>query len=268
MKLIAYSLDDVAGVNTARILKERFEFKETGEEFDGVPVYSRDDILLVASRENITRISSLGTFNPEVCIVVSRHRSESGTPTFTTHATGNYGSADVGGEPGRLSIAPAQYLRKSIEQLLRHPIPGFQASLEVTHHGPTELSFPLLYVEVGSSEKQWGNESACTVVAEVADSLASKSPDKLPSAIGFGGPHYAPNFTEVSGKVAFGHIAPKYAMDYMNEQMIRKMIEHTIPPPELAVLDWKGLRGLEKKIVTGILDEIGLSWKKTSELKD
>ncbi|MFH1403166.1 MAG: D-aminoacyl-tRNA deacylase [Candidatus Altiarchaeota archaeon] len=267
MKLIAYSMDDIAGSNVAEVLRDGFGFIERGEEHDGVRICGRDDTLLVASRENITRIESFGSLHPEVCVVVSRHRSESGTPTLTSHVTGNFGSADVGGEPGRLSIAPALYLRKSLEYLRLNQVEGYEVSLEVTHHGPTRLPFPLLYVEVGSSEEQWNDMDACTAVAEVADALVSLPVEEVPSAIGFGGPHYAPNFNDVVKTVALGHIAPKYALEYVDIAMVEQMVERTVPRPELAVLDWKGMRGEEKKRVTGLLDELGLGWEKSSELK-
>jgi len=260
-------MDDIAGTNIAKVLRKDFGFMETDEIYDDVPVCKRDDTLLVASKENITRLESFGNFDPDVCIAVSRHRSESGKPTLTTHVTGNYGNAEVGGQPGKLSIAPALYLRKSLEYLLKNQIAGYEVSLEVTHHGPTELPFPLVYVEVGSSEEQWNDENACTVVAEVADALVSLPIEDVPTAIGFGGPHYAPNFNETTKNIALGHIAPKYAMEYVDKAMIQQMIERTIPRPDLTVIDWKGLKGAEKQRVTGILDEIGLSWKKTSELK-
>jgi D-aminoacyl-tRNA deacylase len=268
MKVVSYSLDDVAGCNIAGILREGFGFKETGGVFDGVRVCERGDTLLVASSENITRVSGLGDFNPDVCVVVSRHKSESGKPTLTTHATGNYGPADVGGRPHELSIAPALYQRKALEYLKLNGIRGYDVSLEVTHHGPTQLPFPLLYVEVGSTMREWNDLNACTVVAEVADALVSLPVDKVSTAVGFGGPHYAPNFSKTVKNVAYGHIAPKYAIEHIDAAMVGQMIGKTVPRPEMGVLDWKGLRGEERKKVTEILGELGLPWKKTSELKD
>lgn len=269
MKLIAYSREDLAGGNIARILKESFGFAESGDAFDGVSVLRRGDALLVESAESILKRNDFGGLAPEFMLVASRHRSESGKPTLTAHATGNFGEAQLGGLPRRLSLAPALVLRQAIELLkLNVGSRPYKVSLEVTHHGPTELSFPLVYVEVGSSEKQWRDGDACLVVAEVIDALVSEDIPEKPSAIGFGGTHYAPNFSEVTGNVALGHIAPKYALEYVDQPMVEQMIDRTTPKPEFAVLDWKGMKSEEKRRITSILENIGIRWQKTSELKD
>jgi D-aminoacyl-tRNA deacylase len=269
VKLIAYSREDVAGGNIARILKESFGFKENGGYFDDAPVCGRGDVLLVESAESILYRNDFDSLSPEFMVVASRHRSESGEPTLTAHATGNFGNADFGGLPGRLSLAPARILRQAIELLkLNVGSLPYKVSLEVTHHGPTELPFPLAYVEVGSTEKEWRDEAACLIAAEVIDKLVSELLPPKPSAIGFGGTHYAPNFTEITHNVALGHIAPKYAIEHVDKAMVEHMIERTTPKPELAVLDWKGLKSEEKKEITSILEKNGVQWQKTSDLKD
>jgi len=268
MKLVAYSSEDPAGGNIARILKESFGFRDTSEEFDGTPVFAREDVLLVESKESILYRDEFGGLDPEVLIVVSRHKSESMDPTLTAHVTGNFGSADFGGLSGKLSIAPARELSHAVELLkLNVGALPYRVSLEVTHHGPSELSFPMIYIEVGSSEKQWLDENACLVVAECVDKLLFEPISEKPVVIGFGGPHYAPNFTKHTNKVCFGHIMPKYAIDFLNKPMVEQMIERTTPKPEFAALDWKGLKSAERKKLIEILDEIDLPWKKTSELK-
>jgi len=268
VKLIAYSREDVAGGNIARIIRESFGFAESGDVFDGKPVLRRGDALLVESAESILYRSDFGGLAPEFMVVASRHRSESGEPTLTAHATGNFGEAGLGGLPGRLSLAPALLLRQAIELLKLNvgPLP-YKVGLEVTHHGPTELPFPLVYVEVGSTEKQWRDGDACLVVAEVIDALVSDDIPERPSAIGFGGTHYAPNFSEVTGNVALGHIAPKHALEHVSQPMVEQMIDRTTPKPEFAVLDWKGMKSEEKHKITTTLNELSLPWRKTSEFK-
>jgi len=254
MKLVAFSSDDVAGRNIAGIL--------VGEL--GISVGS-----VVEVEGNLKDKSGLPC-SPELLVVASRHKSKSGKPTLTCHATGNYGVAGLGGVSGHLQLTNALYLRRAFllfrEKQRQYGLP-YDVSLEVTHHGPTELPFPLLYVEVGSSEKQWNDMNACRAAAEVVRELLLQEPEKIPTAIGFGGPHYAPNFSEVVDGVALGHIMPKHAVEYASREMVLQMIKKTQPRPEFAVLDWKGLRGEERQRVTGILSETGLPWKKTSELK-
>jgi len=268
MKLIAYSREDIAGGNIAKVLREGFGFSETAESFDETPVFEREGVLLVESADSILYRTDFGGLNPELLIVASRHRSESGEPTLTTHVTGNFSSADVGGLEGKLSIAPAHVLAQAHELLkLNVGALPYRVSLEVTHHGPSELPFPLIFVEVGSSERQWRDDDACTVVAEVIDKLLFEEVPEKPAAIGFGGPHYAPNFSQITDKIALGHIAPKYAVQYVDEELVKQMIERTTPRPELAVLDWKGLKGAERRRITEVCENLGLKVEKSSAFK-
>lgn len=255
VKLIAFSREDIAGNNIVKILVENYGFEK------------RKDIRVIGFEESFLFKDRFDEFEPEICIVASRHRSDSGKPTLTCHSTGNFGRADVGGKEGQLAIAPALYLRQALLGLKRNvnDLP-YEISLEVTHHGPSELPFPVLFIEVGSEEKQWRDMKACEVVAKTINELVEKEPEKAPVAIGFGGPHYAPNFSKISENVALGHIAPKYAADFLNEGMIRQMMERTTPTPELAVIDWKGFRGAERSRIIESLDKLNIAWKKTSEL--
>ncbi|MFH1721264.1 MAG: D-aminoacyl-tRNA deacylase [Candidatus Altiarchaeota archaeon] len=261
MKLVAFSQDDVAGRNMAEILSSEFKLNQ------------RIDVELVGFVPNFRTISSFDKFTPRVCIVASRHKAESGKPTLTCHATGNFGAAELGGEPKSLQSTNSLYLRKALLALYsvreKYSLDNFEVSLEVTHHGPTELTFPLLYMEVGSTEEQWKNPDACRAVAEAINYVVSEAPVDLPSAIGFGGPHYAPNFTEAvkDGSVAVGHMAPKYAVENLDEKILELMIAKTEPTPTLALIDWKGLKGDEKQKVTGLLEGAGLPWAKTKQFK-
>lgn len=253
MKLVAFSSGDVAGSNIARILKEEFKL---------------DESFFVESDEFMTEVDSLTDLKPEVCFVASRHRSESSQPTLTAHVTGNFGSAELGGRGGELALAPALYLREAVRGLFRHGGNiGYSVSLEVTHHGPTALPFPLVFVEVGSTAEHWSDLNACRVAARVISDLMLNEPEKVPVGLGFGGPHYAPNFTAVLDRVAVGHIASKHVVDFLDEAMVRQMVEKTTPKPDFALFDWKGLRSDGRKKVIDILGLLGLPYHRTSGFK-
>lgn len=261
MKLIAYSEDDLAGKTMAKLLKAEFKINE------------RNDVQIRGFDDNFRNLSTFEGDRPELCVVASRHKAESGQPTLTCHPTGNFGVAELGGADQSLQLTSSLHLRKALLSLYRvredYGLADFEVSLEVTHHGPTDLSFPLLYMEVGSSEEQWVNLTACRAVADAINHVVSERPVDIPSAIGFGGPHYAPNFSEVvrAGAVACGHIAPKHAMDDIDEAMVVQMLEKTVPRPSFALIDWKGLRGAEKSRITDILEGLGVAWRKTREFK-
>ena len=74
---------------------------------------------------------------------------------------------------------------------------GYEITIEATHHGPTSLRRPVLFVELGSTEKQWGDAHAAEVIADaLMASLASgKKWDKV--ALAFGGTHYPQKFNKV-----------------------------------------------------------------------
>ena len=54
----------------------------------------------------------------------------------------------------------------------------------------------------------------------------------------------------------------------INENMIKQMIEKTVPKPEFALFDWKGLKSEDRNRIIGILNKVGLQYKRTGELRD
>ena len=55
---------------------------------------------------------------------------------------------------------------------------------------------------------------------------------------------------------------PKYAVPYIDAQMISHCIERTVETVELIILDWKGIRGTDRNQLIDALDEVGVPWKK------
>jgi D-aminoacyl-tRNA deacylase len=254
---IVYSKKDAAGGNIARILKEKRGFsprpllKENGEEFLcwGNSFHSLIEIntpLLEA--DWLSRFPK--TFSCELLVFASKHESEKKLPCLTAHATGNFGKPEsaegknFGGTTSTLSKTSANALRAALDFLRGNPVPGFVVSREATHHGPTNLSWPSLFVEVGSSPTEWQDELACRAVADAVLASANHSLARK-AAIGFGGPHYCPAFNEYeaeNGEFAFSHICSKYSLESLNEALFNQMIEKTIEPVEFAFIDCKGTR--------------------------
>jgi len=44
--------------------------------------------------------------------------------------------------------------------------------------------------------------------------------------------------------------------------MLKQCVQRTVEKVESAIFDWKGMRGADKKRLTAILDEIGVSVEK------
>jgi len=227
-KVVLYSAKDPAGRNIAGYLKNAIE----------IP----DSTLYLKELE----------VNPSLAIVASRHASESGTPTLTCHSPGNFGTAEAGGNPRELGVAPALYLREALLNLKENPPANYEVSLEATHHGPTGLGFPIMFAEVGSTDREWKDMNSCRFVAEVISKLLNSNPEKIPSAIGFGGGHYCRKFSKVE-EFSIGHICPKHNLPNLDDEMLKQMIERTIPTPEFALVEKKGL-GTEKRRALSMLE--------------
>lgn len=244
-KIVLYYLGDAAGGNIARIL----------EEDKGVDS--------IRSEESILYLEKLGGIEADVCIVASKHASGSGKPSLTCHSPGNFGSADMGGRDRTLAISPALYLRHaliSMKEIGGERKPRYEVSFEATHHGPTELVFPVIFVEVGSTQKEWGDLGACAVAADVIADLVQGEPEDAPVAVGFGGGHYCRKFSGIED-YAIGHICPKYNLCNLDEKLIKEMISKTTPEPEYALIEWKGMGG-EKSRILKLLNETGLEIKR------
>ncbi len=263
---ITLATTDMAAANVFKSLQRR-GFRETSVGF-----YSKDDIVLVPIPMEIVPVEDIplppepnpypadydrlaAELGVDYFVVASRHWARSGQPSLTAHATGNFGEARLGGRPHELQPVPAVAMRNVYEALKRNPPPGFSVSLEATHHSPTQFRVPMFFAEVGSSEAQWGDAEACEYLVDaILDGIASEA--KAPSAIGFGGGHYCPKFSIMEGEYAFGHIAAKYAISSLDDDLIRQMIEKT-GCVEKAFVE-SGLKGSEKAMLKATLARMGV----------
>jgi D-aminoacyl-tRNA deacylase len=199
-------------------------------------------------------------------IFASTHRSESGKPCFTAHTPGNWGAAGMGGEPRTLNVASAARLAAAVQKmkgLTDASTLGWDVAVEVDHHGPT-LQRPVLFVEIGSSEKEWENEEAGRICAEGIVAAACAAP--LPEACaGFGGTHYCPKFTQlVLSGTALSHVISGYSLERegMDEGMVRQALEKSDCKTARALLDWKGIKGGRRQELVACLEKLGMPWEK------
>jgi D-aminoacyl-tRNA deacylase len=262
MKVIVCSEYEVASENMWNFFIDNLGFKETEDTYCGFPTYKKQDFLLVKNPKEIIFIDNLDLFfDPEYYVFASPHSSEANMPCLTVHTTGNFSDNSHGGKEKELGIAPSDVMKSAFLNLMKENKTEFPISLEVTHHGPTNLKKPLLFVEVGSGHSEWKNQNA---IETVCRAILGINRGRGVSVIGFGGPHYAPNFTkrEQDTELMFGHMCPKYQADHVNEELIIQMIEKTVPKPEKALIDWKGLKGEQRNHITGLLEHYGLAWEK------
>jgi D-aminoacyl-tRNA deacylase len=201
----------------------------------------------------------------KLVIFVSRHKSESGTPTLSVHVPGNLGEASLGGLPRKISVSPASAMKealKAMKEAQEEMMLEYEVSYECTHHGPS-LDIPTMFVELGSSPKQWRSKSAAEAVARGA--LAAALNRRLyQTVIGVGGPHYNMRFTRMALETdtAFGHIIPKYAVSELDEEILRQCVKRSVEPVEKAILDWKGIKGGDKEKLLNLLSKMNLKIEK------
>ncbi len=215
--------------------------------------------------------------NYDYIVAASRHKSEAGKPALLVHCPGNYGTAEAGGQPKSLAKSSAilQFLLfRGLKLFKEKHLFDFPIDLEVTHHGPTELTPPIAFIELGSSDNEYNNPTGGLIIAKsiILAALTLATEPKASSfglivCLGFGGMHYAGNFSKKFDEgFAFSHIVSKYHIAEINKQMIEKMIEKSLEPPQLFVIDWKSLKSEEKHDLTTILKELNLPIARSSNL--
>ena len=249
--LIVASKRDEAAQNIARELTRLKHF---------LPVSGRTD-LLKQGDVLIKHVETDGVYTDQLdqdleldaVIFASRHRSESGEPALTVHWTGNSTShADFGGNPKSLAFTDPSRSRAALLALdaaREFSKLNYTVTLEATHHGPTELGIPTLFVEVGSTEREWNDPEAGAVAGE-AIWQAATAPIEGKDAVGFGGGHYCNKHCVAlrQSGYAFGHILSKYFFEQYDEQIVRMAFQRSLGKKSpVAVIDWKGMRGPERK---------------------
>lgn len=270
--LLVASTKDPASMNIANRILENYPFEPCKEHFK-TQVYalkeSRQEAKLVVLNEELVYAQNVTDFSPtlELIIFLSRHSSEKGIPTLSVHAPGNFGKADLGGIPRKISIAPANAMRialKAMAQLVDEEGLAYKVSYECTHHGPS-LDKPAMFVELGSTPKQWTDMEAAKVIAHAAmETVLNFEKREAQAALGIGGPHYNEKFTEIAleSNIAFGHIIPKYTIQEVDKEVLYQCLQKTLEKVELALLDWKGIRGEDKQHLVRILEELHLKIQK------
>lgn len=258
---IITSRKNIASENIYQSLCRLFDFKLEGDvvRLKSANLYHFD--LDMVHMEDIDK-----EVEGDILIFACTHKSKAGVECFCVHAPGNFSTADLGGKERKLCVAPAREIKRAYLALKRHA-GGALVTLEATHHGPL-VSRPCMFMEIGSSEKEWREGWRADAVAKAIMDVVNGEGDGTAAAIGFGGLHYCDSFNRVldSGNIALGHIAPKHALASIDRDMLVQMAEKTEPKPSLAIIDWKGM-GAEKDRILGLLGELGIGWKKTKELK-
>jgi D-aminoacyl-tRNA deacylase len=202
-------------------------------------------------------------------IFASKHRSKEEISSLTVHCTGNPSDeARLGGCPKSLAVSSPAAMKSilmEMKRLVEQKGLRYDVTLEVTHHGPTELSVPSLYSEIGSTEAQWKDPDAGEVAAK---SILAVSLEKVPVALGFGGGHYAMRQTGLllETGISFGHNFPKYQLEFVDEALVREAIEKS--KADFAYFDRKSMKSEDRNRISRVLENLGLRILKESEIRE
>ena len=242
--LIAYR-DDPAGHNMAKFLSQ--EMILDGDIFRG-KFYD----LIIIPTPAISADWIEEKFDYDGFVFLSKHAAESGVLALTCHSTGNFSEAKFGGNDRQVAIPHPNLQKQYLQILKKHQSDflEFQITIEATHHGPTALTKPSIFIEIGTTEKQWTDNSLCISVAKLIHQVFVNTISENPVAICFGGTHYPTKFTHelLEGKYALGTVMPKHALNELDEELFSHILSQN-KMAKFALLDWRGLGTNKQKIL-------------------
>jgi D-aminoacyl-tRNA deacylase len=261
---------DLAGTTMSRYLIRSAEFvtvtKRRNTHSESYRSLRHKNIQLHIFFGDLLTLENIDNLYPcaDVFIFLSKHKSHSSIPTLTCHFTGNF-SADnsYGGNPRQIAISypslQKAYL-KAITAAARKKVPEYEVIIEATHHGPTSLNKPVLFVELGSSEKQWADENAAAVICDTLLDILHKGFEHCQNVgIALGGTHYPKKFNKLLLESKFGlaAVASKHNLEAIDDAMLKQMVEKSVEKVTHIVLDSKGL-GREKDRILKIVEKTPL----------
>jgi len=245
MELLVAYRDDPAGHNMAKFLSK--EMTRDGEIFHG-KYYD----LVIISTPAISADWLEEKYDYDGFIFLSKHAADSGVLALTCHSTGNFSDAKFGGNNRQVAIPKPNFQKIYLQTLKKNQsqFSDFQITIEATHHGPTALTKPSIFVEIGTTEKQWTDVSLCDSVALLVHQVMSQPIKEHPVAICFGGTHYSSKFTDelLKGKYAIGTVIPKHALSNLDDELFSHILTQN-NMAEVALLDWRGLGSYKQKIL-------------------
>ena len=237
MNLIISSEADTASINLRDRLLEMAEWNEIGS-FDnrtmwtltknyggfckkGTCLITIKELHIYAEKIDKTWEIQFGRKIDNI-VFLSRHKAASGRPSLTVHPIGNWGTAEYGGKESKVSGAAPEWMTGLLLNIRNNRISGYDVCFEATHHGPL-LETPTMFLEIGSSESEWGKKGPARALIK---SLLRLEPVKGINVIGIGGGHYTPRFTEAafSHEVCFGHMVANYGVSVLSPKLITEAI--------------------------------------------
>lgn len=259
--VIVASKSDPASYNIFQNLIKHHGFKPTLPSGEMSTVYESHEVhlVLVESDGIYVKPDQLPVAGDSL-IFASKHRSSTNTPALTVHATGNLTrEALYGGSPEEVSYVEPFRIRQALSAMVNETrMAGLQieVTMEATHHGPTSFKVPVCFVEIGSTQEQWTDSRLGEIAATATMAAARNAQTAKTDTVGFGGTHYSDKLTRmcVESDFQIGHIVPRHAFDsQVSDQIILITFHKTRGICKTAVVDWKGLRGDQRRMLLDLL---------------
>jgi D-aminoacyl-tRNA deacylase len=261
--VIVTSRGDPASRNIAQALITKIGFRqELGQKIE---TYSKGNVrLIVFERLGIYTEPSEIPADAAATIFISKHVSASGRAALTVHTTGNLTKeAKFGGNPEEVSYVNPSIIRRALRALKAGVAQAgvqIEVTMEATHHGPTSLSIPVCFVEIGSGEKEWTDPVLGGIAANAVMSAVANVEEPPPPAVGFGGTHYSAKLTRIcmEGDYAIGHLVSSHSFDGgVSDRVITDTFTKTTGSCNTAIVDWKGLHSNDRRRLIASLEAAG-----------
>ena len=254
--ILLFTPNQIASRNIAhRLIADHGFAKKEGK------TWEREGIRLIET-DAPTVLDVPTEFDTDCIIVLSPHRSKAEGSILTVHVPGNWKNADFGGEPRTLNIAAASRVKILAQEISKEAEKiSWKFALEVDHHGPT-CSVPIIFVEIGNGEEQWKDENAAAAMAN-AVSAAIRRNENYEAVFGAGGGHYAKDFTRIvlETELAVGHIAAKYVLDDLDEEMFMQGIEKNVEKISKVLILKKETNSSQKKKLFAFAEKAGVPYE-------
>lgn len=253
---------DPASLNIARSLldltvwEDQCGYRTSGQ--NRLIVHDKQQTALRGLEDSLNELG----LKPRLVIFACRHVARDEIPWLGGHFTGEV-SPDNSAER-RLSAAAPSGLRSFLHNVAKEAPDGFRVSAEATHHGPTDMTTPCFFAEIGSSEKQWSDPRAGESVARSILGLESR---ELPVFLGIGGGHYVPRQTGLmlEAEIAFGHMFSGYQEEFLDSSILEEAREKS--GASYAYLDRKSLRRDNRDRIFKIMEGMGLPVLRSKEIR-
>lgn len=257
--LILASKADSASLTLHQAVIEAHRWESAPSPLGELLISTEIDAHMLLVNEIHVRSDNIGEMHMEASnkniddiIVLSKHVSNSEVPAMTVHPIGVPTGQEMG-EEGRSggvygTLVPpnprmASFLRAIVRKgALESNLSKFDLTLEATHHGPV-MSLPTMYLEIGSSDKEWTDSNLASIWAEIIiENLSNKAPDPNKRwMLCIGGGHYAPRHRDIliRSNELVGHILPSYSLPDVDEEATLHNFEKVL---RAAILSMRAVR--------------------------